>query len=533
MKKLLKVLLVAFVFLTSMTATGVSTFATTSGDIVVTNDPAETSITIVGKDFAAYRIFDITVGTNDDGDTVITSWDFNGDFGDFFTGTMIGEDANEYVFTDLDDDAKVGRALELVNTYADNMTAFYELMTAFIDANGITADYTLTGAKAGNLDTEEAVASDVELGYYIVVDTTAEPGVDGIVVAGMMDTVTGDLDIAIKSFAPTVSKQIKDNDDDSWQDVADNQIGDDVEFLLTGTLPSLNNLEAYSSYYYAMTDTLSEGLSYNDGTIVIYTDYTAGTVLDSEYYSLSVNEENDGFTVEFNVEDIVTDTSASHVYVYYTAELTTKAALDFDKNTNTVVLDFSNNPYDSSDKGQSEDEVYDYTFSLDVFKTTADGETALADATFALFEGDVQINLILIDEETNTYAIYDGEAADLENGGQIVTDETGLFTIVGLDDVKTYTIKETAAPEGYNAIDPIEFVISATYNETTGALETLVTDSAYISETDLAITIRNTTNSLLPSTGGMGTVIFYGAGAVIMVGAVVLFLKSRKEEEKN
>ncbi len=303
---------------------------------------------------------------------------------------------------------------------------------------------------------------------------------------------------------------------------------------------------------------------------------------DTTYYTANTT---DGCTVEIIFSDITSlydedgnliDVSTiSKITVTYTATLNENAVIGTDGNTNEVYVEYSNNPNGSGTGTTETDEVVTFTFELDVTKVDGDSydedtktyTDVLSGAEFVLY-----YTVTTTDETTNTktttkyYLIAteateeqevegdDGSAKTITVGTGTytvtgwTTDKTkattltsasdGTFEIIGLD-TGTYYLEETKAPDGYNLLaNAITIVISATYKDTdndgldevealtaTADSKSLTTDS---SSGTVSATVENNAGSTLPSTGGIGTTIFYVIGSIMVLGAVVLLITHKR-----
>ncbi|MFI3312864.1 MAG: SpaH/EbpB family LPXTG-anchored major pilin [Eubacteriales bacterium] len=376
-----------------------------------------------------------------------------------------------------------------------------------------------------------------------------------------------------------------------WANVGDHQIGDLVEYKIATSLPkdisgymeTADNDETVSEYMYVIYDTMSEGMDLNVDSLKVYVDTNRTEELNSSYYTVYTSDDfselatttitaEDGtsttlqdivtqagadFAIVVDVEEFVvrsgeeesytysyvngsTGTVIPSLYTYYNATLNSDAVVapSTDSNTNTANLIFSNNPSDLSGYGTDDDTVFNYTFDLDVTKVDETG-APLAGAKFALY--DENENRLLLDAKDGINEYYFNgttEEYGTTNGtdGFIVTDDTGKFTIYGLNDDEKYVLREVEAPSGYNKANDVEFTIIATYTDDLGtAISTIKSTSTAISSAnnDLTTTIVNRETVILPSTGGVGTVMFQIGGAVLMLGAVALLLFKRKKTVKE
>lgn len=179
-----------------------------------------------------------------------------------------------------------------------------------------------------------------------------------------------------------------------------------------------------------------------------------------------------------------------------------------------------------------------YSLQLDVTKENEEG-AKLPNAEFKLFRDASCENEIKLtkDPASNEYTV------DPSGSSTIKTDDTGIFSIIGLSE-GTYYLKETVPPSGYalptDAIkldvvpDVPDEIASGTEQlaalEATGAMgESQITVSADAATGVMGLTVVNHDGVRLPETGGMGTYVFYAAGAAIMIAAGVCVVVKRKK----
>lgn len=366
--------------------------------------------------------------------------------------------------------------------------------------------------------------TELEAGYYLVVDETSfESDATNTVknLALLQLTNKGPFDIQNKTSIPEVEKKVQDINDSTdsgkgeLQDSADYDIGDKVPFTLTGTLPS--NYADYDTYKYVFHDTLSEGLTYDKDTVKVY------VVSDSEETeitsSFTIKLENNSLTISCNdlksIENVTID-SNSKIVVRYTATLNDEAKVGYEGNPNTVYLEYSNNPNnsgegDTDNTGKTpEDKVIVFTYKVVVNKVDEDGN-ALPGAGFTLYKKNAAGVYVAIGEELT---------------GEALT----TFEWVGLDD-GDYKLSETTTPDGYNTIDDILFSITPTHDPEGLTLTALLGGDKFSGEVStgaLTATIENIAGTTLPSTGGMGTTVFYLIGGILMIGAAVLLITKKR-----
>ena len=425
--------------------------------------------------------------------------------------------------------------------------------------------------KAKTITTEaDAKAFAVDVANYLT-DTPAGKGTDSITVSGpgyylIKNTevgqgevftdyilrVVGDVKVNPKSGKPTLDKQIKHNDDGTWGVVGDNQIGDTVEFRTITTVPVVSG---YTQYTYVIHDEMSAGLTSNvrsneDVTIKVNDE----TVLDKNYYTVTVDPENaNKFTVTVDVLNAIKDgkmVEGNTLYTYYTGILNENAKVYNDgkqdnKQDNKAYLEYSNNPHDHATTNSTPVKVvYDWTFKMGVKKVDGADGTPLTDAKFVLSKekncdlgaiGDdgqptKTENLIkLIKNSDGSYTVapagYTGHVVNVMTAGDI--------TINGLDDATVYYLYETKAPAGYNRLTAaVRFEITATYSDAgdscTSATATVNNDP----QPSVSVSVRNNKGSTLPSTGGIGTTIFYVIGGGLMAVAAVLLVTKKRMNNK-
>ena len=282
------------------------------------------------------------------------------------------------------------------------------------------------------------------------------------------------------------------------------------------------------------TDTLSDGLTLNAGTVKVYLDtdkdISNGATDITSAFTFAVDSENSQkFTVSCDDIKSITDvtiSATSKIIVQYTAKLDTDAVIGLDGNTNKADLTFSNNPNGEGKGTTPEDKVIVFTYELDTTKVNgADTNEKLAGAEFKLMNAAGK--WVIVDEAGKVTGWADKEA----DGSKLTSEEeTGLFKVIGLDD-GTYELKETKAPAGYNLLaNTIKLVIDATttnvqnWNEDSStaltALNIKVGEAAPapgdVNSGIVSTTVKNNKGSVLPSTGGIGTTIFYVCGGIIV-----------------
>ena len=391
-----------------------------------------------------------------------------------------------------------------------------------------------TPAKTVESAEGSTVIDELAAGYYLVKDKDGTQNGKSDAYTEFIVQVVGDTVADVKSDVPTVVKKVKDTNDSTgkttnWQDSADYDIGDDVPYQITGTMPK--NIADYTSYKYVFTDTMSKGLTYTPHTAKIMIGDKDVTSFFEE--TVTPNTDDVPTTVTWTCNDLkgikgVTLDEKTKVVVTYTAKLNEKAVIGSAGNPNTVNLTYSNNPNKGGeeDTGKTpDDKNIVFTYKVVVNKKDEKNED-LPGAEFTLSKVNADKTSTIVKTFTLT--------------GNKENDPT-TFTATGLDD-GTYVLKETKTPEGYNTIADQYFTITATHDETadnpgltslsgdklTSSAQTTITFTAAKDAGSLTTDVVNKKGSTLPSTGGIGTTIFYAAGGALVVLAGVMIAARKK-----
>ena len=382
-------------------------------------------------------------------------------------------------------------------------------------------------------------------GYYLIKNTSVG---EGEVFTDYILRVVGDVTVNPKSGKPTLDKQIRHNETGLWGVVGDNQIGDTVEFRTLTTVPIVSG---YTQYTYVIHDEMSAGLTSNvrsneDVTIKVNDE----TVLDKKYYTVTVDGTNaNKFTVTVDVLNAIKDgkmVEGNTLYTYYTGILNEKAKVYNDgKQDNKAYLEYSNNPHDNKTTNKTPEKVvYDWTFKMGVKKVDGADGTPLTDAKFVLSKnGNCSLGTIgddgtpstttdlinLIENSDGSYTVapagYNGSVVNVMTAGDI--------TINGLDDATVYYLYETKAPAGYNRLTAaVRFEITATYSDAGDNCTSVTATVNNDVQSSVSVNVRNNKGSTLPSTGGIGTTLFYVIGGGLMAVAAVLLVTKKRMNNK-
>lgn len=459
--------------------------------------------------------------------------------------------------------------------------------------------------KASNLwrttTKENTSLSGLEAGYWLfLTDTAGTPG------GTSTDTFTSPVYVALdgvsattvkpKKGVPTVEKKVLDDAEaagvdpktsDKWYNVADSQIGQEINYRLTGTIAS--NYATYSTYAYKFTDVLSGGLDYVKDSVKVYA-LNDGTYeeINSENYTVTYPgaSNNNTLTVEFGVgngkkglKDVAGVDANTKIVVFYKAKLNGNAVIgnasggNKGGNPNTVKLEYSNNPYAEGTGETIEDTVADFAFKLNLNKVDQGTEKGLAGAVFTIQSDDtntegqyvaskadagvVKGQLVAVDDANN--------ANNLPEYVKFTSGDDGKIAVSGLD-AGSYKVTEVQTPDDskYTKASPFTFTIKADYDDSAMKVTGL---TASVSEddkgrTDIAfgtlngtagdhvltgkdgtgtnaatgevtINVGNAKSVDLPITGLNGVTLTWVAGGAVLVIGVAHLIRGRREESEE
>ena len=353
-------------------------------------------------------------------------------------------------------------------------------------------------ATVGNT-TSTVTFGNLPLGYYLVDSSVG--------VLCSLDTTAKEVEIQEKNGVPSVEKKVQEDSDDHWDKDNTADIGQTVNFQTTITAQA-------GAQNYVLHDKMEKGLTFNNDINV----KKNGTDVDISNYTLITNTTDDcTFEIVFTQEFCDALNAKDTIIVTYSATLNENAVIGEKGNTNEAKLEYG-------DKNTISSTTTTKTYKIPVFKYTKKNEInkGLPGAIFTLSKnskGKNPIELVKIAETENTYRVAkETEAAGITKITEVTTPDDGRFTIQGLD-ADTYYLTETKQPDGYNKLSaPVKIVINENGTITIGAA----------TETVGEVGVENKTGSILPSTGGMGTTLFYIFGAILVIGSgVVLITKKR------
>ena len=395
-----------------------------------------------------------------------------------------------------------------------------------------------------------------EPGYYLIVDNIDFSNGDYYHAYNSFllvnDTQQGEYNVIInhKVVKPTVEKKVYDNDNNDissaggWGSSADHAINEKFQFQLIAKLPASKDngraYDYYDKYTVCFNDTLSAGITFDNLDTVKIANVDGDNskeITNYKFDDTDLHEAGHPTSFKLSIDDVKTCAAAAGlnlndgatITVTYTAHLNDNAAVNSTSgptdNKNKVQLQYSNNPRNSAYWGFTpESEVRVYTYQLNNTKYRDDDTTGneLAGAGFRLYsdkdcteEQEIKLKKNTTD---GTYSPYFGAGA----GDEMFSDEHGQFNVKGLD-AGTYYLKETNPPKDYSACDDTKIVISATHDGNNVSLSGNLSNK---------IINKKTGGITLPSTGGIGTTLFYVVGGGLMVAAIVLLVTKKRMENK-
>lgn len=555
---------------------------------------AGSTVTFSDADYAAsttykgIRIFKATVATTG-GATTVSNIEWASDDAEAAVVAAIQAKDASYA-SDLAQDAADWLSAHAEVAGTDSKVASDNVLSMIADnLNGNGAWQTTT--------VDNASLSGLEAGYWLFL--TADAGTpDGKSTDGFTSPVYAVIDgvsattVTPKKGVPTVEKKILDDADaagavdikgfDKWKDVADSQIGQEVNYRLTGTIAS--NYATFSTYAYKFTDVLSSGLDYVNGSVEVYA-LNGGTYSQIDVDKYDVAWDANTLTVEFKVgdgkkglKDVEGVDANSKIVVFYKAKLNGNAVIGNASgdtkggNPNTVKLEYSNNPYAEGTGQTIEDTVADFAFKLNLNKVDQGTEKGLAGAVFTIQSADANTAGQYVASKADSAAgVVAGQLVDVADAGNLpdyvkfTSGSDGQITVSGLD-AGSYKVTELQTPDDtkYTKAKPFTFTITPEYDEGTMKVTSLTaavsesdkgrTDIAFgaldgtagdnkLTGTDgtgtnavageVTINVGNTKSVGLPITGLDGVTLTWVAGGAVLVIGVAHLIRGRREESEE
>lgn len=439
-----------------------------------------------GETYSIYKIFDVVSYDTSVSPSKIV-YKVTSEWKDFFA---IGKAGAKYIT--LDKNNQVSKT----SLDASNAADFAKAAIEWANTKKIKAT-------ASEVADEKGVTfTDVADGYYLVNTSLGA--------LCSLNNVTGNNAlVSEKNSVPSVEKKVKNGS--VYDDSNSAKIGDTVDYQTTITITgNVKNV--------VLHDKMEKGLTFDNNSVKVKADN--GDVAGSNY-TLTTSNLSDGctFEIEFKDDYIANLPAGTQIIVTYSASLNENAVIGTTGNKNDTWLKYGNG-------GSVTDETKTYSYSFDLVKTD-NSNKLLAGAQFELYTNKNCTDKVALVEDGNDYRVASATEKETTNftSAVIVSNGTSKITVNGLKGETSYWLKEIKAPEGYNELEePYKFIMgadnmSATLNGTQWG--------------DGGVHVINNAGAVLPSTGGMGTTVFYVVGGGLMAVAVVLLVTKKRMENKR
>ena len=359
-------------------------------------------------------------------------------------------------------------------------------------------------------------------GYYLVRDEGTVTATDGG--TNFILQVIGNVTVTPKNVdIPIVDKKVRSTShtDPFLSKAAFVEVGSKAIFTITATIPV--NLTNYTNYTFQIVDTMSNGLTYQ-GDLKVHTGDGVTTLTADKDYKMSVDGQT--ITVTLNSDYVLANPGKTVVITY--SAIVNKKALNQERESNSVHIKYSNNPADSNSTANTVDNVvYVYNFDIVIDKVDgADLNKKLEGAEFILYKKNAAGDNVYYKWDDNNNKI---EWVTDENAAtKYATDANGAARFKGLD-IGNYYLEEVKAPDGYNTlVKPQEDFIYADAHNDGNDIHTNTTLNEQNNRYEVTSQVKNNKGTVLPSTGGIGTTIFYVVGGLLMVGAAILLITKKR-----
>lgn len=494
-----------------------------------------------GFTYNAYQIFTGDLSKGDNGETVLSNVAWGSGISDTGKAALY----NKYSLTGTDQTAqKVANAIaaDTSTTKADDIATLLAKTTTGGLGAAIEMPYS-ENITVGSESFKGYAATGQAAGWYLVVNTAIPTG-DSQTYSDYIVQVVQDVAIAPKSGVPESEKHI---DATTLVNASDYNIGDDVPFVLTFKLPS--DYANYATYPVDFYDDMCAGLTYNGDAKIYYgSSDTGGTDITFAADTSKTSEYTGGTVYKAAIADLKTAAPALRasdvITIKYSAKLNANAVTGSTGNPNKYQVVFSNNPNGDGKGTTPWDKNIVFTYKS-VFNKIDKDNKPLTGADFTLFkfvpsengqdtygEGDSAIK----GTWTNVTELHSGDGAINPTKTKSASGDVAdaVFTFNGID-AGIYKLVETTTPTGYNTIDDVIFEVTASFDPTADnpVLTTLAATGGLQVTGDVATgtitsNILNEQGSELPTTGGIGTTIFYIVGAILVVGGGILLVSRRR-----
>lgn len=495
----------------------VTAFAT-EGDSIQTGNLTVTGEQLAGKTVTAVRMFTATVKEGStQNEYIFDSYTLENAWAGFFTNKTTNDtDAAQYV-QDLSGEKLVNFASEALAWYGQQQSS---------------SGFNVSTAQAAE---DSAEFTGLYVGYYLVF---VESG------PAMLVNIPRDDECTIKSEFPTVDKKV--DTDGTFDDNGSAQIGDTVTFSLTSAVPDMTG---YATYKFNFVDTLSEGLTFVEGSVEVK---IGGQTLPSNDYTIEPPNGEGSNTLKVNITDLIDAVEqlngqnpqvpvepGAPIVVTYRAVIN-ENALMANPATNEAKVEYSNDPSGTGVGESTPDKSEVYTYAINVHKwSVGNGENDyLAGAKFVLsksetlqgtspdYTGGNVIGLVEMDNE-NSYRLAMDTDEEKDVVKEFTTNETGAIHIEGLE-AGTYYLHEIEAPVGYNQLKaPIKIEISVENKDYDNPIYKI--NDTQNTPKDITVKVENKKGLEFPETGGIGTI----GLTVLGVGVILLGVLAPRKKKKD
>ena len=526
MKKIMAVLLAAIMTMAMVVTAFADNVATTTTGTNTLTVNVKDGQNLNGQTIYLYKLFDVT----ESGTTESKNYAYTVNAATGYKEVLVAALNNSTITTSSTDEAIANAVRSIGKSDTKEVQNFANAFTTKALTKSPKLAATANSGKLGDITSHKF--DNLDAGYYLVYVTGGKEIQSSLVT---VDSETSTVNL--KTEAPSITKKA---DKDTVS------IGQVVKYTVTGSIPDTTG---YAGYVYKIHDTLSTGLDFvknangdaldnaNEVNVTIAFKGTGVTAAGTAPTTATLSGEGNR-TMALDLSEWVRanqeNNKGKEFTVTYYAKVNKNAVVT---EKNSAHLEYGNDPDNTTTTTPSEAKTP--TYPLDILKTKKGSEDILADAHFTLYASTAEGN---IDESKPIKVTKDDEGKYSYAADQNAVDATDdMVTVASKIDGKgynlhinglaagTYYLKETKAPEGYNKLTaPIKVTIEKSTDATDVSQWTLK-DAKGNDINNKIVKIENSTGSILPSTGGMGTIIFAVIAAILVLGVAVSFIRDKRK----